>query len=126
MTRPVRGSLAAVGRSAYCAVVLAALAAVPEARSHHTPWAWPYVTLIERIAGERVKIPTSSVRINRDLVICNGNGRPIRRAGARRWKHFTCTQTLFGRNGITRDVTFRVHVLGRTRFLITDVRYGPV
>jgi hypothetical protein len=122
----MRGPLAAVGCSACCAFLLAALAAAPEARSHHTPWAWPYVTLIEQIAGERVKMPTGSVRIDRDLVICNGEGRPVRRAGARRWKHFTCTQTLFDRNGITRDVTFRVHILGRTRFLVSDVRYGPV
>ena len=71
-------------------------------------------------------MPTGSVRIDRDLVICNGEGRPVRRAGARRWKAFTCTQTLFDRNGITRDVTFRVHILGRTRFRIIDVRYGPV
>jgi hypothetical protein len=36
-----------------------------------------------------------------------------------------CTQTLFTRGRVGHDVTFRVHVLGRTRLLITDARYGP-
>jgi hypothetical protein len=28
-------------------------------------------------------------------------------------------------SGVDRDITFRVHVLDRTRFIITNVRYGP-
>ena len=66
----------------------------------------------------------SKFRVSPDLVICSGEGVGVRLRGVRRWRHFTCTQTLF-RGQLGRDVTFRVHVLGRTRFTVTDVRYGP-
>jgi hypothetical protein len=107
------------------ALLLALLGAAPDARSHDTRSAWPYAILIERISGKRVTLPDRRIRIDRDLVICNGEGRPTRRGGVRRWKHFTCTQTLFERDGAGRDVTFRVHVLGPIRFVITNARYGP-
>jgi hypothetical protein len=106
-------------------LLIAALAAAPEARPHRTQSAWSYAALIDRISGTRVRMPNRRVRIQRALVICNGEGKPLRRAGVRRWKHFTCTETLFNPRGVDRDITFRVHVLGRTRFLITNVRYGP-
>jgi hypothetical protein len=105
--------------------VLAMLVFAPTARPHDTRWAWPYATLTLRLAGQSVRLPNRSVRADRDLVICNGEGRPVWLAGVPRWKHFTCTQTLFTRSGVGRDVTFRVHVLGRTRLLVTDPRYGP-
>ena len=107
------------------ALVVAVLTLAPAASPHDTRWTWPYATLTLRIAGKTVTLPDRRIRVDRDLVICNGEGRPIRRAGAPRWKHFTCTQTLFNRTRAGRDVTFRVHILGRTRLLITDARYGP-
>lgn len=106
-------------------LVLAVLAFAPDARAHDTRSAWPYRTLIVRIAGKPVTLPNRRIRIDRDLVICSGEGRPVRKGGAPRWKHFTCTQTLFDRSGVDRDITFRIHVLDRIRFLITDARYGP-
>jgi hypothetical protein len=106
-------------------LAIAALALAPGARAHDTRSAWPYRTLILRIAGEPVALPDRRIRVDRDLVICSGDGTPIRRRGVRRWKHFTCTQVAFDRNGVDRDVTFRVHVLDQTRFLITSARYGP-
>jgi hypothetical protein len=106
-------------------LVLAVLALAPEARTHDTRSEWPYRTLILRIAGKPVTLPDRRIRVDRDLVICSGDGTPIRRGGVRRWKHFTCTQALFDRNGVDRDITFRVHVLNRTRFLITNAHYGP-
>jgi hypothetical protein len=106
------------------ALTLTALLVAPGARAHDTQSAWPYRTLIARIAGKRVTLPDRRIRVNRDLVICSGEGRPIRRGGLRRWKHFTCTQTLF-RKGVDRDITFRVHVLDRIHCLITNARYGP-
>jgi hypothetical protein len=114
-----------MGSSACCAFVIAALGVAPEARPHPTRSAWSYAALIDRISGTRVTVPDGRIRIDRALVICNGEGRAIRRGGVRRWKHFTCTQTLFDRNRVDRDLTFRVHVLGRTRFLVTNTRYGP-
>jgi hypothetical protein len=125
-SRATRPLIAAWGSVPFTLVlaVLAVLALPPEARTHDTRSAWPYGTLIDRIAGKRVTLPDLRIRVNRNLVICTGEGTPIRRGGVRRWKHFTCTQTLF-QNGVDRDVTFRVHVLGRLRCLITNARYGP-
>ena len=122
-SRAARPSGAAWGSVAF-ALVVTALLLVPEARTHNTRSAWPYRTLIARIDGKLVRLPDRRIRVNRDLVICSGEGTPIRRGGVRRWKHFTCTQTLF-RGGVDRDITFRVHVLDRTHCLITNARYGP-
>jgi hypothetical protein len=94
------------------------------AEAHRSSWTWSYAVLVDRISGAPVTFHGRRLRISRDLVICSGEGAGIRRRGVRRWRHFTCTQTLF-RGGIDRDLTFRVHVLGRTRFTITGVRYGP-
>lgn len=124
MCRATRVRAAARG-SIPLTLVLAVLALAPEARTHDTPSAWPYRVLIARIAGHSVMALGRRIRIDRDLVICSGDGTPIRRRGVRRWKHFTCTQTLFDRSGVDRDVTFRVHVLDRTRFTVTNPRYGP-
>jgi hypothetical protein len=115
---PARGPI-------WFAGVLAMLVLAPTARAHDTRWAWPYATLTLRLAGQSVRLPDRKVRVDPDLVICNGEGRPVRPAGAPRWKHFTCTQTLLTRSRVGRDVTFRVHVLGKTSLLITDTRYGP-
>jgi hypothetical protein len=122
-SRAARPSSVAWGSVAF-ALVATALLAAPEARTHETRSAWPYRTLIARIDGKRVRLPDRRIRVNRDLVICSGEGTSIRRGGVRRWKHFTCTQTLF-RRGVDRDITFRVHVLDRTHCLITNARYGP-
>jgi hypothetical protein len=108
------------------AVVAAGLivgAAAPVADAHRSSWTWSYSVLVERIAGAPVRFHERRFRISRNLVICSGEGVGIRRGSVRRWRHFMCTQTLF-RHGIDEDVTFRVHVLGRTRFTITDLRYG--
>ena len=98
---------------------------VDHAEAHTGPTTWAYSTLMQRIAGAPVRLPDRRIRVDRDLVICNGQGRPVRRKGTRRWKHFICTQSLVAAGRVGRDATFRVHVLTRARFLITDARYGP-
>jgi hypothetical protein len=97
--------------------------ATPVADAHRSSWTWSYSVLVDRIAGAPVRFHERRFRISRDLVICSGEGAGIRRGSVRRWRHFVCTQTLF-RHGIDEDVTFRVHVLGRTRYVITDVQFG--
>jgi hypothetical protein len=108
------------------AVVAAGLivgTAAPLADAHRSSWTWSYSVLVDRIAGAPVRFHERRFRISRDLVICSGEGSGVRRGSIRRWRHFICTQTLF-RHGIDQDVTFRVHVLGRTRYVVTDVQYG--
>ena len=104
-------------------VALAASAAVAPAHAHSTPTSWSYAALMQKMDGATVRLAGRRFRVRSGLVICNGEGRAVRRAGVRRWKHFTCTQTLFlGR--LDRDITWRVHVLGKTRFRISDARWG--
>ena len=105
-------------------LVIALAGAAPPAPAHPTRWHWPYAKLIKRIDNARIPLPNGRARVAAQLVICNGEGRGVVRRGVRRWRHFTCTQTLF-RGGVDRDVTFRVHVRGETRFTITHGRYGP-
>ena len=105
-------------------LVIALVAVAAPAAAHPTRWHWPYAKLIDRIDGARVRLPNGRARVAAHLVICNGEGRSVVRGRVRRWKHFTCTQTLF-RGGVGRDITFRVHVRGQTRFTITHARYGP-
>ena len=124
MRRRPRALDAAVLAAALSAL-LAASGLVASARAHAGTTTWPYTALMQRIDGARVRLPDRVIRVDRDLVICNGEGTPVIRAGVRRWKHFTCTQTLIQNGRVGRDATFRVHVVSPTRFLITDPRYGP-
>ena len=104
---------------------IAASTGAPAAKAHDVAVRWSYSTLIDRIAGAAVRLPDRRIRVDRDLVICNGDGQPVRRDGIPRWKHFTCTQPLVAAGRVGRDATFRVHVLAMRRLLITDARYGP-
>jgi hypothetical protein len=104
---------------------LATSIVVPGSNAHAGAPAWPYATMVQSIAGAPVRLRDRQITVDRDLVICNGEGRPIRRASVLRWKHFTCTQSIVEGRGVGRDVTFLVHVLTRTRFRIADARYGP-
>lgn len=118
--RPVAAALAAAATAG-----LATSVCVPLSLGHGGATTWPYATVVQRIAGAPVRLRDRRIRVDRDLVLCNGEGRPVRRAGVMRWKHFTCTQSLVEGRRVGRDATFRVHVLTGSRFLITDGRYGP-
>jgi hypothetical protein len=81
---------------------------------------WTYDTLLRRIAGEPVSVGPRTVRIDPELVTCNGEGRGVGRPA--RWERFTCTQALLeGR----RDVTFEVAALDAQRWRILNARWGP-
>lgn len=109
----------------FLGVALAASAAAVPAPAHSTRSSWSYAALMQRLDGTTVRVAGRRFRVRSELVICNGEGRAARRAGVRRWKHFTCTQTLF-RSGLGRDMTWRVHVLGAKRFRISNARWGPL
>jgi hypothetical protein len=105
----VRHTLGAIGT----ALVLAASAA-----AHPGPWCWTLTKTMRRIDGARIHVGSRRIRVDRDTTLCSAEGRRIRRRGNVYSKHFLCTYTTNG--GLGRDVQFRVHVLGRTRFVITD------
>jgi hypothetical protein len=83
---------------------------------------WSYDTLRRQIAGEPVRAGRRTVRVDPDLVTCNGEGRGVGRPA--RWERFTCTQATFKRR-IGEDITFEILVLGARRWRIVNARLGP-
>jgi hypothetical protein len=79
---------------------------------------------MQRIAGARVHVAGTTYRIDRSLVVCSGVGSPVTRGGVRRWRRFTCTQSVL-RSGTLEDITFTVRPLDRRRFAILAPRRGP-
>jgi hypothetical protein len=86
-------------------------------------WYWPVVKVMRVIDNARIHVGTRLVRIDSDTTLCSGEGRSIRRAGARRWTRFVCTFTTFTKGGADRDLEFRVFVTGRNRYAIRDARW---
>jgi hypothetical protein len=85
---------------------------------------WPYKKLVGKLAGRTVAFPRGAVRMNTALLVCNGDGAPLKTGATRRWRRYTCTQTVF-RGGADHDVTFDVVIASATQLRITTPRYGP-
>lgn len=94
----------------------------PRDRQPRAATRWTYDTLSRRIAGKPVPVGGRTVRIDPELVTCNGEGRGVGRPA--RWERFTCTQAIIERT-IAGDVTFEVVVLGAQRWRIVNARLGP-
>jgi hypothetical protein len=104
---------------------LALLAPIPAAHAHPGPWYWTKQYLFQRLDGTRVAIGSKRVPIRLDTLTCQGEGQGVMRHGARAWKHFHCTQPTFPAGALVGpDAIFRVHVLGRTKYLITDAHFA--
>jgi hypothetical protein len=99
-------------------VIAAALVLAQPVAAHSGPWCWTLAKAMRRVDGARVHAGIRTVRVDSETTLCSGEGRTIRRAGKRYWKHFLCTYTTNG--GLGRDIEFRIHILGKLRFLITD------
>jgi len=93
----------------------------PSANAHTRAPYWPYDKALSRIDGARIRIGNATKRIDASLVTCTGEGPSLRRSGVRRWRHFDCLEAQFAPK---RDLSFRVHALGKRAFAITNVRYG--
>jgi hypothetical protein len=98
---------------------------VPSAHAHRGGVPWTLQLVMSRIDGATVPVERWHGRIQSATTLCNGEGRGAMWAGARHWRHFTCTWTVF-RNGsvIDRDVSFRVHAVTKKRFVISSARFG--
>jgi hypothetical protein len=103
---------------------LALLASTPVADAHAGPWHWSKSFLVQRLSGKHIVVGAKKVVIRADTLTCEGEGRPVFRTGARMWKHFRCTQPTFPPGSLVGpDAIFRVHVVGRTKFVITDAHF---
>jgi hypothetical protein len=107
------------------AATLAMLVPAVESTAHPAAPMWSLADVMRRIDGARVSIGRWTHRVQSASTLCSGEGRGERWSGTRHWRHFLCTWTVFdSRGGVDRDVTFRVHSLTRTSFVITDARFG--
>jgi hypothetical protein len=84
---------------------------------------WPMTKLMRSIDSVRVRVGARVVRIQSETTLCSGEGRPIRRRGIRMWRRFSCTYTTFTKQGVGRDLEFRVDIVSVTRFVIRDVHW---
>jgi hypothetical protein len=117
-----RGTFRIVAFSLAVLVLSTARHAQASPRANASSWSYEY--LMDRLDGVTVAVARKRYSIDRTMVVCNGVGRPAIVAGVRRWRRFTCTQTIFG-NGRIRDITFGVKALGKLRFSVVYARYGP-
>jgi hypothetical protein len=118
----LRGAFGRVAISLAVLVFGTARQAEASPRANESSWSYGY--LMDRLDGASVTVARKRYSIDRTMVVCNGVGSPTVTAGVRRWRRFTCTQTIFG-NGAIRDVTFGVKALGKLRFSVVYARYGP-
>ncbi len=107
-----------------CVLVLAAVAA-PAATAHRGPGYWSRAQMVERLDGARITVKGRKIRLDASTFTCGGMGRGWVKAGVRRWKHFRCVQPLFPPGRLAApDALFRVHPLGRRRFVVSHARFA--
>jgi hypothetical protein len=105
------------------ALVVGALAVAAPAGAHDVRFFWSVAKVMRATDDARVRVGNTTVRIDEATTLCSGQGPSRRRKGVRQWRHFACTYTTITRQGLGRDLEFRVHVLGVRRFTLTDARW---
>jgi hypothetical protein len=106
------------------AAVLIAVGSLAAAAAGQTsPRYWSVTKVLHRIDGARVHLGSRTVRIDKDTALCAGRGRSVVVKRIRRWQRFVCTYTTFTKSGVDRDVEFRVRVLGKLRYRISDAHW---
>ena len=111
------------GQSSASSSATAAITATTATRPPAAAY-WPYEKVVARLAGRALVLPRGRLRLNSGLLVCNGDGAPLKTGASRRWRRYTCTQTLF-QGCVDRDVTFDVVITCATQLSITSPRYGP-
>jgi hypothetical protein len=110
------------GRVATLLVALLLGAGAPGAASAATAY-WTLAKAMRMVDGTPVRVGGRVVRIRSETTLCAGEGASIRRGGVRRWSRFACTFTTFTRQGLDRDLDFRIRVTGARRFTIVDAHW---
>jgi hypothetical protein len=103
-------------------VLVAAAASAADAARDAVPF-WSMDKVMRKLDGDLVHVGSRKVRIHSDTTLCSGRGASIRRNGVRMWRRFLCTYTTFTKAGVDRDLEFRVRVLSRTRYAVSDAHW---
>jgi hypothetical protein len=101
-------------------ITLTAPAAAVDVRAY-----WPHARLMRAIDNAPIHIRDRVLRVDRETTLCAGLGASRRVRGIRRWRLFACTYTTFAKQGVDRDLDFRVRVVDAQRFTISDARWVP-
>jgi hypothetical protein len=108
--------------SAFLIAVLVTLLLAAPAAANVRRWQWSLSKAMRKIDDRRIRIGSHVVRIDSETTLCSGVGRGVRRDGVRRWAEFRCTYSAFLAGGIY-DCSFRLHVRGPRKYVITDARW---
>jgi hypothetical protein len=84
---------------------------------------WPIGKLMRALDRHTVTIGGRVVHIDSETTLCAGRGASRRAGGARAWRSFACTYTLFTKSGVDRDLDFRVQPRDAKRLRITDAHW---
>jgi hypothetical protein len=103
-------------------VLIVLLLAAPAAGDAAVPY-WPIGKVLRRVDGAVIPVGTRKVRVESESTLCSGYGTSIRRGRLRMWRHFNCTYTTFTKARVDRDLDFRIHVRGATRFSVSDAHW---
>jgi hypothetical protein len=109
-------------RAGFIAPMVFLLLVAPAAGRAVTAY-WPMTKLMRSIDDVRVQVGARVVRIHTETTLCSGDGRPMRRRGIRMWSRFSCTYTTFTKQGVDRDIEFRVDIVSAARFVIRDAHW---
>jgi hypothetical protein len=107
----------------FAAALLVALVLAVPARAATPSRYWSMAHVLHALDTTRIRVGTHLVRVHADTTLCSGQGRSIRRHGARMWSRFACTFTTITKTGIGRDLEFHVDITGRTSFAISDAHW---
>jgi hypothetical protein len=84
---------------------------------------WTEVTVLRRIAGERIRAGGRIVQIDPSTVTCVGEGTATTRAGRPAWTAFRCVQPTFPSGAVAGpDAIFEVRPTGERTFAVVGAR----
>jgi hypothetical protein len=97
----------------------------PSATAHRTPFFWSEAKVQRMLVGARSRAEGRVVPIDPSTLTCGGEGRGWRRRGVRLYRHFDCIQPTFPPRALAGpDLLFRVHVAGRTRYIVSGAHFA--
>ena len=86
---------------------------------------WPHAKVLRSIAGRRIRVDGTFVRVDPTTVTCGGLGPPAANVGSQAaWKRFRCVQPTFPRGAVAGpDAIFFLEPRGQRAFEITRAHF---
>jgi hypothetical protein len=85
--------------------------------------AWTDAAVLQRLAGQRIRVGGRAVQIDPSTVTCVGEGTATTRDGRPAWTGFRCVQPTFPPGAVAGpDAIFEVRPTGERTFAVVDAR----